>query len=324
MTYDRNWICWLDFCNFSEIDPLQLNTNLAANFICWLYRHAIVSSGTQASKVLTGVTSTLLNFNIIWFRTRYVRELINGFIRLRPPIRKPKRPWSIYHNQLLYNYVFIPNKSDFFILSLCSMIFLAYGGLLRPSEVSKRQFSPTLMRNQINFHPSFKKPTELILILFSSKTNKINKQERIIIPCLCKTKIAQAWCPCPVHHMKYYVSIRDKSFPKNGPLFPKNLGKRKGQPITYYILSKFLKSAIITFNSKCNLNLNPNHYTPHVIRIGSTTDLVRHGYAAHYIQNRGRWLSQMWKSIYINLTWDDISLISGKSITYLISQVAHT
>jgi len=182
---------------------------------------------------------TLVNFNIIWFRTRYVRELINGFIRLRPPIRKPKRPWSIYHNQLLYKYVFIPNKSDFFILSLCSMIFLAYGGLLRPSEISKRQFSPTLLRNQVIFHPSFKKPTELILILFSSKTNKINKEERIIIPCLCKTKIAQTWSPCPVHHLKYYVSLRDKSFPKTGPLFPKNIGKRKGQPITYYNLSNF-------------------------------------------------------------------------------------
>ena len=294
---------------------------MAANFICWLYRYAIVSSGSEASKVLTGVTSVLVNFKIIWHRTKYISELINGFIRLRPPVRKQKRPWSVYHNQLLYKLIFLPNESDFFTVSLCTMTLLAYGALLRPSEFAKRQHCAVLNRKQIKFHPSHKHPTEIILSLYSSKTNKLNIEERLIIPCVCKSKLANTWCPCPVHMIKYYVSLRDKLFKKNGPLFVNNKGARKGSPISYYTFNKFLKSAITIFNSKLNLNLNPSHYTPHVIRVGSTTDLVRHGYSPHFIQRRGRWLSQIWRHIYINLIWEDISLISKLSISQLLLQI---
>ncbi len=319
-SYGNDWIKWCDFCNYVDNKIYHITTDLAIDFICFLYRFELVTSGTAASKTLTGVAGTLVDFGINFQRSPLVTKYVKGFVRLRPPIRREKRPWSVYHCRLLFKHIIQPNINNFYIIAMTSMILIGYSGLLRPGELSKRQFNQTLNRNQIQFHPNILNPTDLIITLFHSKTNKIGKKERIIIPCVCNEKVAGIDCPCPVHHIKYYVSLRDAMFGLQGPLFVKDKGKRKGKPLSYYCLRTFLHKVIIIFNKYLPFDLDPDMYTPHCLRIGGTTDLARSGLADIIIQNRGRWITQIWRHIYVNLIWDDISLLSNKSISQLLKE----
>ncbi len=197
-----------------------------------------------------------------------------------------------------------------------SVIFLGHEGMFRPNEISKTRFGPVLTRGQIKFVPSNKNARDLIITLHKSKTNQIGRPEEIIIPCRCHKKYTGIWIPCTVHHTLHFLKIRDKIFKmdKNKPLFPKDKGVAKGKPFSYTNLIKYLNDSVRLIRQKSSVRIKTKYYTPHCLRVGGCVDMARNGEPAHMIEKQGRWSSQCWKDIYLNLQWQDISLLSGKSI----------
>ncbi len=100
----------------------------------------------------------------------------------------------------------------------------------------------------------------------------------------------------------------------------KTKGKNKGDPISYSMFNKFIKDCIKTFNEHLQIKLDPKFYVPTSLRIGGTTDLTRSGYPGNIIKAKGRWKTSIWKEVYINLLWDDLSLLSGISVIDLMTQ----
>ena len=186
---------------------------------------------------------------------------------------------------------------------------------MRPSEYAKSRFATNLLLKQIKFHPSINYPNTLIIELYNSKMNKYGKKELIIMDCTCKKRILGVWCPCPVHHTKYYINIRNKYFKysKESYLLIKNNGK----PVTYDNINNFLKNCIKFINNKYKLKFDAKEYTPHSLRVGGCTDLSRLQKPGYYIEQSGRWSSKTWKTTYINLDWRDISTLSGVPINQL-------
>ena len=183
-------------------------------FVCWLWYHD--GSGEAACKTLTGVSSTLVNHHIEWRRNKRIAGLLEGFKRKRPPVRRYKKPWSLYHARLMIDYAKLGN---FYELCMTAAVMLGYGGLLRPNEYAKTKFSKLLTRGQVSFHPNNEKKemTEVIIELTHSKTNQTGKKEIIVIPCLCRkhTKFCGSKCKrkhCPAHHILKYTKKRDSLY----------------------------------------------------------------------------------------------------------------
>ncbi len=199
------------------------------------------------------------------------------------------------------------------------MIFLGHEGMFRPNEVSKTTLGPVLTRGQITFTPTKNNPTDLTITLYKSKTNQIGRPERTSIPCRCHKKYTGIWVPCTVHHMLHYLKMRDTIFGKNksDPLFPKNIGSAKGKPFSYANLYQCLKDCIRLIRTKSNIYIKTKYYSPHCLRVGGCVDMARNGEPGHMIHQQGRWSSDMWKKIYLSLDWQDISALSGKSISEL-------
>ena len=63
--------------------------------------------------------------------------------------------------------------------------------------------------------------------------------------------------------------------------------------------------------------MNPEHYTPHCLRLGGCTDWARRGEPSWRIEMQGRWSSQIWRDTYINLDWKDMARIKGCTVSDL-------
>ncbi len=83
-----------------------------------------------------------------------------------------------------------------------------------------------------------------------------------------------------------------------------------------------MQKCIDTMNLHTKLNMKPNEYTPHSLRVGGTTDEARNGTAGYLIEKRGRWHSKVWKRVYIKLDWQDISFLSNRPIFELMNSIS--
>ena len=119
--------------------------------------------------MLTGVTSSLAQFNVEWKRTRHASNLVKAFRKMRPAKPRPKRPWSAFHIRLAQKHAVSESLWD----QACFVgMLLGWGALMRCSEFAKRHKStPILTRGQIEFSPNDKRPNEAYITLFRSKTN---------------------------------------------------------------------------------------------------------------------------------------------------------
>ena len=78
-----------------------------------------------------------------------------------------------------------------------------------------------------------------------------------------------------------------------------------------------MHTAILTINKNMKLNMNPGHYTPHSLRLGGCTDMIRYGYQAFDIEQKGRWSSQQWRHTYVNLNWRDMANLQDCTVAEL-------
>ena len=317
--YNRYFEYWKEFCDDEGLSYSFIDDEIAADFICWLWWIGM-ASGDEASKTLTSVTTLLLRHNCVYKRNKRISGMIKGFKKLRPPKRRYKKPWSLYHTQFMRKHCI--DTGSVSAMALSSGVILGYYGFLRPGEYSKNGSKYVLKRKQVTFFPNLQKPKDVIITLTHSKTNQFGKRETISIPCLCHKKFVNEWVPCPVHHLKHYVSLRDNLFPKRENF----LIKANGKDVSFTNMTKFIRKCIDDMNAHFypkwkhkygNYLMNLKDYTPHSLRIGGCTDLARSGEAAYFIEQQGRWSSKCWKTTYINLDWRDISLLSGVSINDL-------
>jgi len=272
--------------------------------------------GPQASRILTAVTSIFLNRGTIFMRNPQISAMLRGFKKLRPGTARIRKPWSFYHNHLFRRYILRPNDITS-MASAAAIIGLGWGGLMRPGEIGKATHSPLLTRGQISFfykgrHVS-SNLTTILITLYRSKTNKGRRPDKIHISCLCHKHFCGHQVICPAHVLERYIIMRDRAFPHRRGSQEPLLLKEDGRYVSARNLTSWLRSAIRRINHRTGYQLTAAHYSGHSLRLGGCTDRARNGDPGHMIETLGRWASLTWKQVYIDLDWDDLIILSGKS-----------
>ena len=196
-------------------------------------------------------------------------KIKNDQVLTRLPIQKELLQFIIFEIERKYN-------SDVFDhlykrTMYKSAILVAYYGLLRIGEytVSEHAFKAK------DIHEGRNKDKYLI-ILYSSKTHgKDSKPQKIRID---KTT-DQTFCP--FEETASYINIRPPYRTDEEQFYV----SQDYSPMTAAEFRKILKKAI------SNLNLNPELYDTHSLRIGRATDLQKHKISVDTIKEQGRWQS---------------------------------
>ena len=327
--YDAAFEQWMDFCDIFDLEYDDIHDMKAARFCCFLFEYFPSMSGQRISSKLSAVTTRLAQWNSRWKRPRMLSHLIKGLRKMRPSMKKHKKPWSVHHTRLCLRYCVDKRKlSDFAYLI---GILLGSGCLMRCSEFAARKkgHKSTLYRDQIIFRHRGRvvenieesDVDEATVRLTYSKMNQEGHLERVNVPCLCSDrtgKFCGTAAVCPVHQLQEYCVSRDAIF-GTGRQYPL-LVKETGFRISYRNMNDWMHSAIVTINKKAGLGkdaMDPASYTTHALRVGGTTDRARNGEPACMIETQGRWKSKTWKATYMSTDFADISLLSGKTFRQL-------
>ena len=70
-------------------------------------------------------------------------------------------------------------------------------------------------------------------------------------------------------------------------------------------------------SEKIDVKLNPKYYTPHSLRVGGCTDLSREGATSYKVSRFGRWSSDCWKHIYVNIDFIDLARLRNETVEEL-------
>ena len=89
----------------------------------------------------------------------------------------------------------------------------------------------------------------------------------------------------------------------------------KKKALSYGRLRKFIKTGIKLVGKAFNIKLNPKYYTPHSLQVGGCTDLSRAGATSCKVSTFGRWISDFWKQIYVNIDFLDLARPHGTTVT---------
>ena len=323
-THFENWKC---FCEWYEIDYTELSVGTALDFLAWAYKWTSLNSA-QADKTLTSVVSFLKDVGSTFDRKSFptIRRHLDGFRKHRPPKMRKKMPFCQEFIDLAFEYCIDLHDFDDVVcgIALC----LGHDGGLRPGEYTfaKKSIEKLLRLDQVECLPNWspEETTEMTIKILSSKMNKQNKKnEMIILHCKC---IALGFeineKPCAVHLTQRHIQQRIKKFGKHSidrrqPL----LLNSKGKHFRYDHIRNFMWNFIMILNQKKRINLNPKHYTPHTLRMGGCTDKARQGEPGWKIELWGRWASKIWKTTYINMDWTDLSKITNRTLTDLKKDV---
>ena len=305
------------------VNLLCLDQRHAINFVAWCYRFTSLNSGLT-SKALTAATSYHKDNGISFDRKRYpaIKRHLDGYKHLRPPSRRGKLPFSDFHIEKMFCYCI--NKHRYDDVKHSAAVLLGKILLLRPGEISFNTRTPRkrLTNGHIVWFPSFSRPLEISIKVERSKTNRFGeKLETIYAPCICQD--LSRIIPCLVHYPKYWITVRNTFY---GCVFDKNdflFINTNRSPYRYDSLNQFMSKVILNINSHLKLNMNPHHYTPHSLRLGGCTDMVRYGRTAFEIEQKGRWGSQMWRYTYVNMNWRDMANLEQCTVSELLKNITH-
>ena len=309
---------WRDFCAEADHrDETFLNAKIAENFVCWMYDNTgDAFSGKYIDEILTAIISEVNYYGCDFYRGQVLTKMLRGYAKQRPRIQKLRKPWTLYHNLLMWKH--ITDRSDLDSMIKGAGIMLGWGGLLRPGEIAKKSKAFRLNRHQIRFEPSGRWDAlrDVVLTWRSSKMNPHQKLEIIYISCLCNQLFCGMRVICPAHWILATTQMVDARWGNKHPQRPL-LKKANGKVLNYYDLRKYMTFCITSFNKRVPIlrkrPLDPADYTPHALRIGGCVDRARNGDAGHMIEKAGRWNSLCWKSCYLNMDWRDLIKLSGRS-----------
>ena len=235
-----------------------------------------------------------------------------------------KRPFSHIMVWWIYNAYYDAANPNFTYLAVIIAILICYFLGTRPNEcVWSYHSKSTAYYRQIQFLPSKKEPKELVFHLTKSKTNPGDRLELLSIECHCQKMRFGLPSPCLVHLLKRYLKLRKKKFgkiKKDDELLITELGRK----LKYCHLNDFLHKSIIKMSEATKVPLSPFFYTPHSLRTGGTTDLARLGRNALFIQQFGRWQSDEWKKVYIQLDFRDLAALRGETISFIRNSMKHS
>ena len=241
------------------------------------------------------------------------------FIERLPYIKtqkaKAKRPFCHVLIHYFNKHVYI--GTDFLHTSIWLGMLFGYFGRMRPGEYTKTQYSTPLTSKQITWNPSADSPREVIITFKRSKTNRHGaRHELITMGCNCGHKRFGHPSPCPVHLLLKFIKMRKQRFGSMKISEP-ILVDHKNRMLKYDLLRKFIKRGILLVSQKIRIKLNPKYYTPHSLRVGGCTDLSRIGAALYKVSIFGRWTSDCWKQIYINIDFFDIARLRNTTVDEL-------
>ena len=296
------------------MDPLQPTYMEIAYFVAWLFEETDVSGGT-AARCLTAVNHYLADNFIDWHRPRWISNLLKGFRALRPPKLRPKRPMCHIFLDYIFQHFIIKNNVEY--QAAWVAILFGYWGGLRPNEFAVTRDSTLLRLRDIRWNPNTDNPKEIILVLKKSKTNRYgSKFEQIAMKCRCGTLQFGKPAQCVVHALKTYLLVRYHRFGRLRPRYPLFITQHN-TALKYDKIRRFIKAAISCIADKQNISLDTAYYSPHCLRTGGCTDLSRAGTPAHLVSRFGRWNSDCWKQIYINLDFFDLARLRGETVSDL-------
>ena len=302
---------WLEFCGKTGRDPLSKSPQIFEEFIGYLFVYTQVS-GDGAARTFTAMRKFFIEHKVEFYKPTYIGQLLKGFRILRPVKVKFKRPFC--HILVTYFQKYCWHHNHVGQTTLFVALVFAYWGALRPGEYTHTKFGVMLRVSQLRWNPSEKKPIEVILTLTQSKTNRNQRLETITFPCKCGSKRFGYDCICPVHLLRRYLHLRREHiapYYPNSPLFVNT----KNKPLPYDTFRNYIKQGIKKVSSKVKVDIDSSFYSPHCLRIGGCTDLTRDGVASWKISRLGRWTSDCWKNIYVNLDFYDIARLRGETVS---------
>ena len=316
--YARELQHWFRFCAITFHDPLDPSCHAIEIFIGYLFCYTDVN-GDQAGRTLTALRNHFLESKIDWFRPQWITYLLKGFRSLKPKKIRPKRPFC--HILIYYFNKYVFTEGDFLHTSIWLGMLFGYFGGMRPGEYTKTSHSTPLLLKQITWNPSADAPREVIITLHRSKTNRHGaKKEQITLDCNCGKHRFGYPSPCPVHLLVKFLMMRKQKF-GSMKLSQPLLVDYKNKRLKYDLLRKFIKNGITTVSKRTGVTLSPRYYTPHSLRVGGCTDLSRLGAASYKVSIFGRWTSDCWKQIYVNIDFIDLARLRGTTVAVLRNQL---
>lgn len=309
---------WFRFCAITFHDPLDPNCQAIEKFIGYLFCYTTVN-GDGAGRILTALNNHFIEAKIEWYRPKWISYLLKGFRDLKPKELRPKRPFC--HIMIHYFNEHVIKKKDFLHASIWLGMLFGYFGGMRPNEYSKTKYSTPLTLRQLTWNPSADSPREVIITLKKSKTNRFgSKHEQVTMGCNCGQKRFGYPSPCPVHLLLSFLKMRRDRFGSVNLSQPV-LVDQKNKILKYDVVRKFIKRGIPIISRASGISLESKYYTPHSLRHGGCTDLSRAGAASYKVSIFGRWTSDCWKQIYVNIDFFDIARLRDTTVDAMRSQL---
>ena len=261
-SYNRAWNLFTAFLNNYGINLHDLHEQHMLEFVSYLSLAELAPATIQL--YFLGVRAHLYWCNLPSFKDSFVIKLILKGVLAKfsePDIRLPVTR-KILHDMCSVLPLVV---QEFYLVMLYrSMLTLAFHGLLRPGEFT---YSLHVVRIENVFFDN----RVVIIFLPTSKAHNKKYAQQIRVP------------PQRVHCLVAYLI----GFLKVRPFAPEPLFvKQNNVPIQYpAVLTLFHDLAQF-------LDLPTQHYKPHSLRIGATTELHVKGFTNQVIQSQGRWSLQ--------------------------------
>ena len=202
-------------------------------------------------------------------------RLINDRVKTRLPIQCGLLELILFEIQKVFT-----SANQLYLEILYKALFaLGYYGLMRVGELTE---SVHVVKAK-DVHLATNK-NKLLVVLYTSKTHGLeSRPQKIKITSNKDDNIMTKRNFCPFTLLRNYLNVRGDYQHDNEQFFIYS----DGTPVTPFNARRLLKGLIST------LGLNSDLYDMHSLRIGRTTDLVKHNYPIDLVKRLGRWRSNI-------------------------------
>ena len=315
----------INFCLDLHLNPLVVNENALFLFFGYCAKE-LHKSGNTIDHYLSAITAYWRLYNVQYKRSSLMSFTIRS-LKIKFPVNgQKKKPFTHLFVWWIYNAYYDAAKPSLTMLAVINGMLFGYFLGCRPSEYCYSYHKGIITTlGQLDFIPAINNAKEMIFTIpkGQAKTNRHSDAEILAIDCQCQKTRFGLPCPCPVHTMIKYIKMRCKLFKgkvkRSDPLLVTELNKR----LKYCHINDFLHKAIRTMSEATGVPLSPFEYTPHSLRTGGTTDLARLGRNALFIQKFGRWQSNQWKQVYIQLDFRDLAKLRNETTTSIRDAMRH-
>lgn len=261
-----------------------------------------------AQNAVSSVTNYWARNGISFYTKKHpvVGLQLKGYQKIKPSKKRKRNPFTIDFIRIAIQRQIIDLDTFHGALMGASLALGYFNGLrIKEYAIDKQAIaegSVMLRRRNLTFDLSIlKRIIGSVITLDKSKTDQFGtEQHQVSTECTCPG-------PCGPHLLYNYLTIRKKTL---GPIHPEDplLANDKGNPLKPEYVSNIIKN-IIT-----QLDLNPDFYQTHSLRIGACSDMARANIQEFHIQKWGRWKSDCWKNIYNRIDYRDLAKLTHTAV----------